>query len=407
MGEVVAVVRDPAEIRQFHCLFDGDASVSSVALNLAKVAKFPLADFHSRRINYGLVSAETGLLPADAPIGSIVAEHSETLWLAPELVMGSDDETLNTKSESSGSSENEQAPECVVVSQEECLLHDEGLDLPIEITIESVAHREIESFVSQCAECAGLLLGSVAAERRRRIIHISNSCPALGTKDTPTGLVVTPAAWEHALLTRHRQYPNLRIVGWFHGHHGAKVPFSEADSFVHSSFFPHPNMVAYAIDTVTGRSEFFYWRNGSILRLPQYGRVHQPQTVSEKSRKPLARGWRMSALVLCVALVALAGGLYWGVGEETSRVRQSAPVVRRVKSLTPKKKAQSPLTKPDRVYVLTERDNLWFVCKRFYGDGTLAPILAKYNGLTSVTNLQVGQRIKIPEKSVLMRLSEE
>lgn len=407
MGEVNFVVYDPAEIRQFRCAFSADAPVSIAASTLARLARFPDTDLFGQPINYGFVASDIGLLGGDEPIGKFLHEVHGVLRLVPELLIVS--ESGGIGSEPQYSEEDSRETFIVRVLEEECLVHDEGLALPLDITIDSTAHSKIEEFATRdrTLECVGLLLGSVDIGLRRRVVHISEVIPAVGAAECSSSVTLTLPAWEHIALTRDREFSHLRILGWFHTHPGRDISFSRVDAFVHEKFFPHPNMVAYILDPIVGRSTFFCWRNGNIIAFRKHGLVGVSVTPDVGDQAHTRKSRRGVALLSCGALFALVGGLLWnfsgGVVSDKPRTSSSmteGPVVTSPapKSPAPPKPEKSP---GDRIYVLQKRDNLWFVCKRFYGDGSLAPALARYNGIRDLTGLQIGQQIKIPPRQTL------
>ena len=51
--------------------------------------------------------------------------------------------------------------------------------------------------------------------------------------------------------------------------------------------------------------------------------------------------------------------------------------------------------KSDFVYTVQKGDSLWSLAKRFYGSGSMYPVIKEYNNLKSDT-IRVGQNLKIP-----------
>ena len=52
-------------------------------------------------------------------------------------------------------------------------------------------------------------------------------------------------------------------------------------------------------------------------------------------------------------------------------------------------------------YTIQSGDTLWGICRKFYGDGTLAYKLADYNGIKNANLIYDGDTLKLPEKSLL------
>ena len=107
------------------------------------------------------------------------------------------------------------------------------------------------------------------------------------------------------------------------------------------------------------------------------------------------------ALVACAAGAAIAVGLYSGLADRRQEPPKRAPVP------IARQAAPVPLPKPaepaESTYTLRKRETLWIICNRFYADGDLAPALARYNGIRSVTRLRIGQEIKLPPEGELRK----
>ena len=55
----------------------------------------------------------------------------------------------------------------------------------------------------------------------------------------------------------------------------------------------------------------------------------------------------------------------------------------------------------ETTYTVVSGDTLWGICRRFYGNGSLATKLASYNGVKNANLIYPGQRLNIPDKSLL------
>ena len=398
MSEIAAVVSDPAEMRAFECLLPGDARVSLVAARLAELMRFPVCGAEGEPLDYGFVAKGGSVLDGDAILGETDLAEPLALRLVPELVIGADP-AAPAESEGEAGQPSPDAQE-IVIGAERALLHDPGLDLPLDLRMDAAVHHQIEQFASRdrYAECAGLLLGRVELERRHRVIQVTAIAPAAGAVESRTSVRVTLGAWESMLAVRDRQYAQLRVLGWFHTHAGWGVFMSDSDVFAHRSFFPHPNMAAYVLDPTSGHEGFFCWKNGEIALCPSYALVGAP---SEQVFRRRGRRRKRAAFLACAMAAGAAVGLYTGIAR-SPRVHKP-PAHRAIVKTSPAPIADRPDTR-DRLYVLGKRENLWIVCNRVYRDGDLAPALATYNGIKSYVHLQVGQQIKLPPEEVLRRM---
>ena len=398
MGEIAAVVSDPADSREFVCILPDNAAVSAVAARLAELARFPLTGPQGEPVNYGFVARGGPALDPDAPLGKIDIPEPVVVRLVPELTIGAGQGSL-PMDENPMSAEPE--PPRVTIVQERCLIHDDGLDLRADVSIDAAAHREIERFAARDrhAECGGLLLGTVSVERKARSIHVEAVAPALGAVETRTSVRITFDAWKSMLGLRDSDYPQLRVLGWFHAHAGWGVFLSEIDLFVHERFFPHPNMVAYVLDPTSGGESFFNWRDGRVVQCPTYGLVGSPREIGPRKR---ARRRRAVALGVCVAGAGIAVGLYTGLARPQAEPpkRAAAPVARQSAPAPPPK----PSEPVERTYFLHEGETLWGVCERVYGDARLGPALGRYNGIRRVARVRIGRQIKLPPEEELRKL---
>jgi proteasome lid subunit RPN8/RPN11 len=77
----------------------------------------------------------------------------------------------------------------------------------------------------------------------------------------------TQDTWEHIYKSKDRDYPNDRIVGWYHSHPGFGIFLSDHDMFIHKNFFFSPQQVAWIYDPNSDEEGCFGWRGEHIERL--------------------------------------------------------------------------------------------------------------------------------------------
>ncbi len=80
----------------------------------------------------------------------------------------------------------------------------------------------------------------------------------------------TQETWQHIYEVKDRDYPEQRIVGWYHSHPGFGVFLSEHDTFIQEHFFSAPTQIAWVYDPHTDEEGCFGWVNGEIERLHDY-----------------------------------------------------------------------------------------------------------------------------------------
>jgi proteasome lid subunit RPN8/RPN11 len=417
--QIAATITDTADIRAYECLLPDSVEVSRIAVRLAELTHLPLVGPDGRPMLYGLVPKGGSLLDPHATLSELNLPCPLTLRLVPEIAAGKDGVQLPDEPEAD---EVEAEPEWdITIGEPMALVHDAELDSRPDVRIDAEVHKKIEEFAAanRNKECAGLLLGTVDTEGKTRVIHICAAIPADGAVGTRASVRIPLVAWEAMLRVRDFDYPELRVLGWFHTHAGWGVFMSDSDIFIHRHFFPHPNMVAYVLDPTTGRDGFFYWHDGKIGLCPSYGLVgasadvgphkpHAPSTGSGCSgAEPAAprarfdlRNWIIAALVLGVLYLAFAGSPFGRRSQEIGKPKPGKAKVTKQQVVVTKELAASH----DGVYVIGKRDNPWSICNRAYHDGDLGPALMRYNHLSNVVGLQVGQRIKLPSKQTLRRL---
>jgi proteasome lid subunit RPN8/RPN11 len=80
----------------------------------------------------------------------------------------------------------------------------------------------------------------------------------------------TQDTWEHIYKIKDRDYPDERIVGWYHSHPGFGVFLSDHDTFIHKNFFSSPAQVAWVYDPHSDEEGCFGWRNGRLERVGEF-----------------------------------------------------------------------------------------------------------------------------------------
>lgn len=113
------------------------------------------------------------------------------------------------------------------------------------------------------AEVCGVLIGT--AEEDRTVIE---ACIA-GVNAAQGGAHVTftQDTWEHIYKIKDHDFPDHKIVGWYHSHPGFGVFLSEHDLFIQQNFFSNPQQVAWVFDPHTDEEGCFGWVNGKIEKL--------------------------------------------------------------------------------------------------------------------------------------------
>ena len=154
------------------------------------------------------------------------------------------------------------------------------------VAMESEVARKIRQHArsSMKAEVCGVLIGSTENDRT-----IVNSCIA-GVNAAQGGAHVTftQDTWEHIYKIKDQDYPDDKIVGWYHSHPGFGVFLSEHDLFIQENFFSSPQQIAWVYDPHTDEEGCFGWVNGSIEKLSGIRFAYLQTIVLENARSTAA-----------------------------------------------------------------------------------------------------------------------
>jgi proteasome lid subunit RPN8/RPN11 len=135
----------------------------------------------------------------------------------------------------------------------------------VRVMIEAEVARQVRQHArsSMKTEVCGVLIG-----REEGTNTIVDACIA-GANAAQGGAHVTftQDTWEHIYQVKDREYPEARIVGWYHSHPGFGVFLSEHDLFIHQNFFSSPQQVAWVFDPHNDEEGCFGWHDGKIERV--------------------------------------------------------------------------------------------------------------------------------------------
>jgi proteasome lid subunit RPN8/RPN11 len=117
------------------------------------------------------------------------------------------------------------------------------------------------------AEVCGVLVGDVYHDESGPFLLIEHIIEGQSATGSAGQVTFTADTWQHIQLLMDRQYPDLRIVGWYHTHPGHGVFLSEMDVFLHESFFGLPWQAALVYDPRSGEEGIFSAHEGQAHRL--------------------------------------------------------------------------------------------------------------------------------------------
>lgn len=173
------------------------------------------------------------------------------------------------------------------------------------VVVDSEVVRKIRQHArsSQKTEICGILIG----QDRDFRVEIRASIEGENADQAGAHVTFTQDTWEHIYAVKDKEFPNERIVGWYHSHPGFGIFLSEHDTFIHRNFFSSPGQIAWVFDPISDEEGCFGWVEGQIRRIASIsvldrrggepaegGREHPSSSSSEVvadlvPQKPVAR----------------------------------------------------------------------------------------------------------------------
>jgi len=112
-------------------------------------------------------------------------------------------------------------------------------------------------------EVCGVLIGGM----KDGAVHIDECIAGKDAAQAGTHVTFTQDTWEHIYKVKDAEFPDERIVGWYHSHPGFGIFLSDHDTFIHRNFFSAPEQVAWVYDPHSDEEGFFGWADERIERL--------------------------------------------------------------------------------------------------------------------------------------------
>ena len=143
--------------------------------------------------------------------------------------------------------------------------HAEPIAAPARIEMKSQVLQGIRQHArsSMSAEICGVLIGGVEGGRT----VVDASIPGEEARQGGSHVTFTQDTWAHIYQVKDAQYPDRRIVGWYHSHPGFGVFLSEHDTFIHRNFFSDPSQIAWVYDPHSDEEGCFAWLGEELQRV--------------------------------------------------------------------------------------------------------------------------------------------
>jgi proteasome lid subunit RPN8/RPN11 len=112
-------------------------------------------------------------------------------------------------------------------------------------------------------EVCGVLIGN----NREGAICVDEIIAGLNAAQAGSHVTFTQDTWEHVYKIKDKEFPEARIVGWYHSHPGFGVFLSEHDTFIHQNFFSAEDQIAWVYDPHSDEEGCFGWVENRIKRI--------------------------------------------------------------------------------------------------------------------------------------------
>ena len=282
------------------------------------------------------------------------------------------------------------------------------------ILVDPEVHDGVECYAGSdtTKELGGILLGRQLEDEGNRYIVVEGYVIALHTDSQRASLTFTHKSWDQMHLERERNYPGLKIVGWFHTHPGFGIFLSSYDLFIQKSFFDLPWQVAYVVDPVRKTRGFFRWENTEIVpseyRLLQMPSIETKAPAAERPPQHIANPqttnrFPRTTVALAAMLIGVAGIVYWQASTlkaDALRMTEAEKTpfgAKQVESAKPTAANTVAGKNLDRLikYKVREGDTLSGICWSLLGDVGRISEIANANGIEDPNLLNAGSVLVI------------
>ncbi len=114
-------------------------------------------------------------------------------------------------------------------------------------------------------EVCGVLVGNVYHDTMGPFVFIEANIRGNFSAGKNAQVTFTAETWTHIQDVMDRQFPDLRILGWYHTHPGHGIFLSDMDLFIHKNFFSLPWHLAFVFDPQHLEEGLFAWRTGNMV----------------------------------------------------------------------------------------------------------------------------------------------
>ena len=115
-------------------------------------------------------------------------------------------------------------------------------------------------------EVGGVLIGTGCRDSHGPYLLVEACIPALDANSRSTNVTFTADAWHSIQTVMDRDFPDKKMIGWYHTHPGFGIFLSGMDLFICDNFFNLPWQIAFVYDPLGGDEGNFVWRDGKPNR---------------------------------------------------------------------------------------------------------------------------------------------
>ena len=117
-------------------------------------------------------------------------------------------------------------------------------------------------------EVCGVLLGTGCRDAHGPYLLVEHAIAGTNASSRSTNVTFTADTWQHIQTVMDRDFPDKKMIGWYHTHPGFGIFLSDMDVFICDNFFNLPWQVAFVYDPLGGDEGNFVWRGGRPVREP-------------------------------------------------------------------------------------------------------------------------------------------
>lgn len=129
-----------------------------------------------------------------------------------------------------------------------------GAEVILRVGMERSAYADLIAHAKESleVEVCGVLAGHVCEDDEGLFLHVEAVIRGTAANQASTHVTFTQATWNAIHQTLERDFPKLKMLGWYHTHPGFGVEFSEMDLFIQKNFFSGPTQIALVADPLSG-----------------------------------------------------------------------------------------------------------------------------------------------------------